>query len=143
MTAIATLGFGTPGSIANVVLLGFGATGYVPPPDEEEAVSGGWLSPEQARSVMRKIQRTRSERARRAEELQSAIQAAQQSTESPEKAVEPLRRIIERDTGAIMLPALYDLQDAINQLAQIDQQIAMLNMRRMDDAAAMLLLTEL
>lgn len=141
MTAIATLGFG--GSITNVVLLGFGATGYVPPPEPDEAVSGGWLSPEQARAVMRKIQRTRSERARRAEELQAAIQTAQQSTDEPQKAIEPLRRIIERDTGAIMLPALYDLQDAINQLAQIDQQIAMLNMRRMDDAAAMLLLTEL
>ena len=43
----------------------------------------------------------------------------------------------------VLLPMLGDLQAALDQLAYIDQQVAALNTRRMDDAVAVLLLTEL
>jgi hypothetical protein len=113
-----------------------------PPEDEEESVSGGWLSPEQARAVLRKIHRRRSEKAQRAEELQAAIEEAQRAEESgsPDPAA-PVREIIERDTGRL-LPMLGTLTDVLNQLAWMDQQVAALNQRRMDDAAVVLLLTE-
>lgn len=136
MTSIATLGF-TPGNIVNVVLLGFGAAGEVPEPEEQEGVSGGWLSPEQARAVLRKIHRKRAEKARRAEELEAAIEEAEE-TGNPE----PVRKIIERDTGPIVL-AVQSLQAALAQMALIDQQFAAINQRRMDDAAVVLLLTEI
>jgi hypothetical protein len=139
MTNIVTLGLGSTPS--GVILLGY-HWGGVTPPVEEDSVSGGWLSPEQARAVLRKIHRRRSEKARRAEELQAAIEEAERAEESgsPDPAA-PIRQIIERDTGTLV-PMLGTLQDALNQLAWMDQQVAALNQRRMDDAVAVLLLTE-
>lgn len=145
MTAIATLGF-SPGGISNIVLLGFGATGDAPPPQPDESVSGGWLSPEQARAVLRKIHRKRAEKAKRAEELTNAINEAKQAElngASPSEAISPVLEIVERDTGLLMLPMLASLEDALSQLGMIDQQIAALNQRRMDDAAAVLLLMDI
>lgn len=113
---------------------------------EEESVSGGWLSPEQARAVLRKIHRRRSEKAKRAEELQAAIEEARQAEldgASPEQAVAPVLEIVERDTGVLFLPILASLEDALSQLGMIDQQIAALNQRRIDDAAAVLLLMDI
>jgi len=105
---------------------------------EDEGIQGGGISPEQARSVIRKIKRGRAEKARRAEEIQEAIEAAVETDD-----ITPVREIIERDTGMVLLPMLGDLQAALDQLAYIDQQVAALNTRRMDDAVAVLLLTEL
>lgn len=143
MTSIATLGF-SPGAIKNIVWFGFGGSDGAPePPPAAEGVSGGWLSPEQARAVLRKIHRRRADKARRAEELQAAIEAAERAEEAGEPdPIAPVREIVERDTGAILM-TLGTLQDALEQLAWIDQQIAAVNQRRMDDAAAILLLTEI
>ena len=112
---------------------------------EDETLTGGFLTAEQARAVIRKIKRTRSEKARRAAEIDEAIQEAkalEMAGQPAAKAIQPVKRVIERDTGAIMLPALLSLQDALNRMAWIDQQVAMLNTRRMDDAAAVLLLMD-
>lgn len=110
---------------------------------EDEGLPGGGISPEQARAVIRKIQRGRAEKARRAEEIRDAVNEAVRSEAGPSEAIEPLVKIIERDIGRpILFPVLGDLQAALDQLAYIDQQVAALNIRRMDDAVAVLLLTE-
>jgi hypothetical protein len=132
---IVTLGLGSTPS--GVILLGY-HWGDTPPAPDDESVSGGWISPEQARAVIRKIRRGRAEKARRAEEIQEAIEAAVETDD-----ITPVRDIIERDTGMVLLPMLGDLQAALDQLAFIDQQVATIAQRRMDDAAAVLLLTEL
>ncbi len=114
--------------------------------EETESVSGGWLSPEQARAVLRKIHRKRAEKAKRVEELTNAINEAKQAElngASPSEAISPVLEIVERDTGLLMLPMLASLEDALSQLGMIDQQIAALNQRRMDDAAAVLLLMDI
>jgi hypothetical protein len=134
MTNIVTLGLGSTPS--GVILLGYHWADA--PAPEEDSVSGGWISPEQARAVIRKIRRGRAEKARRAEEIQEAIEAAVETDD-----ITPVREIIERDTGMVLLPMLGDLQAALDQLAYIDQQVAALNTRRLDDAVAVLLLTEI
>jgi hypothetical protein len=132
---IVTLGLGSTPS--GIILLGYHWGDTPPPAPEEESVSGGWLSPEQARAVIRTIRRRRADKARRAEEIQAAIETAVETDD-----ITPVREIIERDTGAILLPMLGDLQAALDQLAFIDQQVATIAQRRMDDAVAVLLLTE-
>lgn len=123
----------------------FNATGEGAASDDE-SISGGWLSPEQARAVLRKIHRRRAEKARRADEIDAAIaeaEAAEREGVEPAEAIAPVLRIVERDTGAIMLPALASLSEALERISAIDQQIAAMNQRRMDDAVAVMLLTEL
>lgn len=118
----------------------------VAPEPEDDAVTGGWLSPEQARAVLRKVHRRRADKARRAEELHAAIEEAREAElagAEPSEAIAPVLRIVERDTGAIMLPALASLSEALERMAAIDQQIAAMNIRRTDDAVAVMLLMEI
>jgi hypothetical protein len=136
MTNIVTLGLGSTPS--GVILLGYhwAATPPAQTPNYDA---------EAARVYLRSKQRSKAEKAKRLAELNDAIKEAEEATaEGAEvsEAIAPVREIIERETGVILLPSLLDLEDALNQLAMIDQQIGAINQKRMDDAVAVLLLTE-
>lgn len=142
MHSILTLGLGPQGSTAEILLLGLEPAAVT----EEDINQGGWLSPEQARAVIRKVKRRRSEKAKRAEELRDKVVAAEEAVEEgtplPE-AIEPVREVLERDTGPFLLDMMGDLYHVLAQLEAIDDQLAAVNRRRMDEDAAVLLLTDI
>lgn len=135
---IVTLGLGTTPS--GVILLGY-HWGDTPPPTPTPTPSGG-DDIEAARVFFRSRKRSQEEKARRLAELKAAIEAAEQSESTPDEAIAPVVEILEREYN-LFLPSMDDLTEALAMLGRIDQQIAALNDRRLYDAAAVLLLTEL
>ena len=138
MTSIATLGFGSPGTIAGVVLFGFVGGGTTPTPTSIDSFA---MSEREIRDYLRKRARRQHETAQRLAEIDAAIEAAEQADADPNDAIAPLKAIIERETGRFAIPAS-DLRDMLDYLGGLDQQIAAMLSKRDQDAAAILLLTE-
>lgn len=116
----------------------FNATGAQPE-------GGGWLSPEQARKALRKVQRARERREERRRELEEAYYEAEQleaEGAAPAVAVEPVKQVIESDLDMPILLDTGSLDVMLAQLAEIDQQWRALNQRRADDLAAAVLLLD-
>lgn len=139
MTNIVTIGLGSTPS--GVILLGYHWGGVAPEP-EAASPQGGDDAIAAAAVWFRQKKRTEAERSRRLAELNAAIAEAEQSGADPNDAIAPVVEILEREYR-LSLPSMDDLDAALSLLGRIDQQIAALHARRLQDAAAVLLLMEI